>query len=547
MPRYHPSILATAPGLVATAVFVVLLTVEDRTAQAYIDIPVPSLAELCKGGQRGTESIAVLRIEKVNRRKRGIVYSKVRDLKGSFPAYGKYYGKTFTHVIRESPNDWLLLKPHNYMDPDRLEQQNQAILAWAMEGKQAVIFQRDGEHAICVGHLWYTARPAVSGGRPGPDLPYKSNREKPPEKEPWVYGGASDPRFARFFCGDVDELIAAVTAVLDGKKDAIVPRMVGSEKSVSDRTGPVLRLRADREEFGDRGSFTPDARPKQAYYDPYADQAMWATHRGNAQRTGTDDGLGPKKPKILWVHKSANDFIAPLVPGARDLYASSLAAFNTPWLQAFCPRSPWETNRSVGRKVYHCSGNPSLERRPFFGGMQRCWSSAMVSTPPMNRRFAVCVPQTGFPCGSFRAPATWSTSKARQRLPPANSTLAAATRGLSASNRERLPSKARSRTFPPCRPPWRNVGRNCLPGMKSRRKRTPSSRCRPTCPCCPERRPGASGSKVWTGCMWMRPLRWSPIACLPPRPTWTTSKSANERSSASRPAMARSCGRRRSS
>jgi outer membrane protein assembly factor BamB len=328
-------ILAATPGLVATAVFVLLLTIEDRTAHAYIDIPVPSLAELCKGGHRRTESIAVLRVEKVNRQKRGIVFSKVRDLMGSFPANGKYFGDTFTHVIRESPNDWLMLKPHNYMDADRLELQNQAILAWAAEGKKAVIFQRDGEHAICVGHLWYTARPAVSGGRPGPDLPYKSNREKPPEKEPWVYGGASDPRFARFFCGDVDELVAAVTDLVAAKKDVTVPRMMGTAKIVSDRTGPVLRFRADRAEFGDRGSFTPDARPKKEYYNPFADQAPWATHRGNAQRTSADDGPGPRKPKILWVHKSGNHFIAPLAPGAKDLFASSLAAFNTASLQAF--------------------------------------------------------------------------------------------------------------------------------------------------------------------------------------------------------------------
>ena len=48
------------------------------------------------------------------------------------------------------------------------------------------------------------------------------------------------------------------------------------------------------------------------------------------QRTGADDGPGPKTAKILWVHKSENHFIAPLVPGARDLYASSLGAFNSP-------------------------------------------------------------------------------------------------------------------------------------------------------------------------------------------------------------------------
>ena len=81
------------------------------------------------------EAIAVLRIEKVNREKRGIVFRKVRDLKGTFPTQGKYFGDTFTHVIRESANDWLMFKPHNHMDADRLELQNQAILAWAVRSE----------------------------------------------------------------------------------------------------------------------------------------------------------------------------------------------------------------------------------------------------------------------------------------------------------------------------------------------------------------------------------------------------------------------------
>jgi outer membrane protein assembly factor BamB len=345
----------TAIGLGAGAVVLVLLT-GGGPVHGYIDIPVRSLAELCKDSQSGTEAIAVLRVEKVNREKRGIVYSKVRDLKGSFPTQGKYFGDTFTHVIRESANDWLMFKPHNFMDADRLEMQNQAILAWAAEGKTAVIFQRRGEQAICVGHLWYTARPAVSGGRPGGDIPYKSDRDKPPEKEQWVYGGASDPRFARFFCGDADELVTAVTDLLAGKKDVTVPRMVGPARMVSDRSGPIQRFPAEREEFGDRGSFTPDARPKQEYHDPFGDQSSWATHRANAQRTGTD-GPGPKKPKVLWVHKSEDHYIAPLVPGADAVFASGLGAFNTPHFDAF-------VLDSAGDKQLRWSKGAPLLRNP---------------------------------------------------------------------------------------------------------------------------------------------------------------------------------------
>ena len=61
-----------------------------------------------------------------------------------------------------------------------------------------------------------------------------------------------------------------------------------------------------------------------------ADAAEWATHRGNAQRTGAaDDQPGPKAPKVLWFHSGRESYLAPAVPGAGKLYVSSLGAFNT--------------------------------------------------------------------------------------------------------------------------------------------------------------------------------------------------------------------------
>ncbi|HJZ93532.1 MAG TPA: PQQ-binding-like beta-propeller repeat protein, partial [Gemmataceae bacterium] len=235
-------------------------------------------------------------------------------------------------------------------------------LAWAAERNTAVIFQRRGEQAICIGDLWYTARPAVSGGRPGdPDLPYRSDREKPPEKEPWVYGGASDPRFSRFFCGDADELVTAVTDLLAGMKDVTTPRMVGTAKMLSDRTGLVLRFRADREGFGDRGSFTPDARPKKEYYTPFADQAPWSTHRGNPQRTGADDAPGPRKPKVVWAHTSSDHFIAPLIAGTDAVFASGLGDLHSPALHAL-------TLDPAGDRQIRWTRSVPVLRQPIAGG-----------------------------------------------------------------------------------------------------------------------------------------------------------------------------------
>jgi len=335
--------------LPAAAVVLGLLEGGDRAAQAFIDIPPQSLAKLCED----TQAIAVLRVEKVNREKRGIVYSKVRDLTGSFPKQGKYFGDTFTHIIRKTPYGFVPFDPTTL---DRLELHEEKFLAWAAEGSKAVIFQRGGEHAICVGHSWYHARPALVIG--------SERGGAPPAKEPWVYGGPGDPRLARFFCGDVEELVTAATDLLAGK-EATAPRMVGTVKMLSDHIGPIQRTRADRIVFLDRSQWnhtpgTSDYQPKKEFDNPFRDQAPWSTHRGNSQRTGADDGPGPKKPKVLWVHKSPDHFIAPLVPGSKDLFASNLAAFNTPILQALA-LDPW------GDKQVRWTKGAPLLRQPIAG------------------------------------------------------------------------------------------------------------------------------------------------------------------------------------
>src|SRR5947209_3398047 len=61
-----------------------------------------------------------------------------------------------------------------------------------------------------------------------------------------------------------------------------------------------------------------------------ADDAPWATYRGNARRTGnTDDVPGPAKPEVLWFHKSTQNFVASPVPSGTDLLLPALGgAFN---------------------------------------------------------------------------------------------------------------------------------------------------------------------------------------------------------------------------
>ena len=58
--------------------------------------------------------------------------------------------------------------------------------------------------------------------------------------------------------------------------------------------------------------------------------ADWPTNRGNPQRTGNlDDKPGPKAPRVAWVYKAQEHFVASPVLGANKLYVSGLGAFNT--------------------------------------------------------------------------------------------------------------------------------------------------------------------------------------------------------------------------
>src|SRR5439155_25248930 len=103
-----------------------------------------------------------------------------------------------------------------------------------------------------------------------------------PAKEPSVLGVAADSRMQRLFCGDMEELITAVTDLVAGK-EATVPHMLGTAKMLSDRTALIFRSRADLH-----------VPPNKPLFDPFKGQASWSTHRGNPQRTGADGGPGPK-------------------------------------------------------------------------------------------------------------------------------------------------------------------------------------------------------------------------------------------------------------
>ena len=67
-----------------------------------------------------------------------------------------------------------------------------------------------------------------------------------------------------------------------------------------------------------------------------AGEEEWSGHRGGAARTGNIDGKpGPAQPKVLWVHRSKEQFIAPPSAIGNRVFFTVMGAFNTGALRVF--------------------------------------------------------------------------------------------------------------------------------------------------------------------------------------------------------------------
>jgi hypothetical protein len=308
MPQHKTRVRVAGPGLLSpVAVIVVLLALPQR-GSAYVDLPAQSLAMLCRYPY--ASDIAVLRVEEVKREKYGLIFRKVRDLKGKYP------GERVTLIVREQPAN----ENYHPLDNKNHPQQRRQVMDWAEEGKTAVVLYSAGKQLLCLGTHWVSVT-----GEAG----------KPPSEGPWVLPAGCDSRFLRLYCGDGEGLVTAVNDLLAGK-EVTVPHMVGTDEMLNDRSAPIRWRRADRADPFDLEAFNRDGgRFRNIHFSPFQDQAPWSTHRGSPQRTGADDTPGPTKPKVLWVHTSEGHYIAPLVPGTKEVFASTLGAFNGPSFQAF--------------------------------------------------------------------------------------------------------------------------------------------------------------------------------------------------------------------
>jgi len=122
-----------------------------------------------------------------------------------------------------------------------------------------------------------------------------------------------------------------------------------------------------------------------------ADDAPWATYRGNARRTGNTDNVpGPAKPEVLWSYKSGMNYFSSPVPNGGELLLPGLrAAFNDGNLLSYpiSPRDPkatgpsWEKGGSLLRLPTVSSPAVSDGKIVLGGGMHDSPGAALFCFP----------------------------------------------------------------------------------------------------------------------------------------------------------------------
>ena len=108
----------------------------------------------------------------------------------------------------------------------------------------------------------------------------------------------------------------------------------------------------------------------------------WTAHRGGPARTGNIDGKpGPGQPKVLWVQKSKEQFLAPLSVGGNHLFATVMGPFNSGGIRAFDlteSKPPIWSKGAPGIKLPTVGSPASSGGRVVFGeGMHQTDGSAL--------------------------------------------------------------------------------------------------------------------------------------------------------------------------
>lgn len=183
-------------SLVPGCLVAVLVLCFPYPAQAYVEAPLSFGSIVAQ-----SSNIMLLRVEKVDREKNLIIYSKVRDLKGKHPT------DTIKHNVGRGgfhPREW------------------QVPMQWAEPGKLAVFFHNGGASETCLGKNWYQA---YAGGE-------------------WWNMSHGEPFLLRSFAGSPEKLAVAVTAIVAGQ-EVVIPCMVdGNKDDLHHARAKIQRLRA---------------------------------------------------------------------------------------------------------------------------------------------------------------------------------------------------------------------------------------------------------------------------------------------------------------
>jgi len=171
----------------------VLLAPDD--ARAYVEAAFPIGKVISQ-----SSNIVVMRVEKMDKEKRLIVYRKVRDIKGT------HKGDLIKHNIGRRG-----FHPR----------ESQTIMTWAQVGKVALFFHNGSASETCIDGYWYQA--------------YRGE---------WWSMSHGEPYLLRAFAGRPEKLAVAVTAMLAGR-EVVVPCMLdGDKKALQMRTAKIQRVKA---------------------------------------------------------------------------------------------------------------------------------------------------------------------------------------------------------------------------------------------------------------------------------------------------------------
>ena len=145
--------------------------------------------------------VVLLELTKVNAEKNLLVFKKVSDIKGKFPA---------AEV------------KHNIGKRGFHEREWKNVMAWAQPGKRAVFFSNGDASETCIGTYWYQC--------------YREGD--------WWGMSHAEPFLLRTFYGDPDKLADACTRVLKGEEVVVTCLAEGNREQFHQRKGKVQRLRA---------------------------------------------------------------------------------------------------------------------------------------------------------------------------------------------------------------------------------------------------------------------------------------------------------------